>query len=174
MRSNPALPRSALSALTVALVLTTPAPAPAQDVLGTFAAWTAFSEKTGGKLTCYVGARPKKMEGKYTSRDPAYMLVTHRPAEKVRGEVSLEAGYTFKPGSEPVVTIGPKVFRLFSKGSNAWATDAAADKQLVQAMKAGAEMVVKATSTRNTATTDTYSLSGFSAAMAAIDKACAG
>jgi hypothetical protein len=172
MRSILALPRSALPCLAVALVL--PTPASAQDVLGTFAAWTAFSEKTGGKLTCYVGARPKKMEGKYTSRDPAYMLVTHRPAEKVRGEVSLEAGFTFKPGSEPVVTVGPKVFRLFSKGSNAWATDAAADKQLVQAMKAGADLVVKATSSRGTATTDTYSLSGFTAAMAAIDKVCPG
>ena len=53
-------------------------------------------------------------------------------------------------------------------------TDAAADKQLVQAMKAGSELIVKGTSGRGTATTDTYSLGGFTAAMAAIDKACAG
>ena len=172
MRSIPALPRPALSALAIALALATPAAA--QEPLGTFGAWTAFSDKTGGKLTCYVGAKPKKMEGKYASRDDAYMLVSHRPAEKVKGEVSIEAGYTFKPGSEPVVTIGPKVFKLFSKGSNAWATDAAADKQLVKAMKAGSELIVKGTSGRGTATTDTYSLGGFTAAMAAIDKACAG
>ncbi len=172
MRLILALPYAALTAFVFAFILAIPAAA--QDVLGTFAAWTAFSEKSGGKLICYVGAKPKKQEGKYTSRDPAYILVTHRPAEKVRGEVSVEAGYTFKPGSEPVVTIGPKTFRLFSKGSNAWAFDAAADKRLVQAMKAGAELTVKGTSSRGTATTDTYSLSGFTAAMAAIDKACPG
>ena len=158
----------------LALVLAAAMPAMAQDVLGTFGAWTAFSDKTGGKLTCYVGAKPKKMEGKYTSRDDVYLLVTHRPAEKVRGEVSLEAGYTFKPGNEPIVTIGSRTFKLFSKNSNAWATDAAADKQLVQAMKAGSELIVKGTSSRGTATTDTYSLSGFTAAFAAIDKACPG
>ncbi|MFO1155165.1 MAG: invasion associated locus B family protein [Rhodospirillales bacterium] len=169
--------RSALLPLAIpvlALALAPAKPAAAQDVLGTFGAWTAFSEKTGGKLTCYVGAKPKKMEGKYTSRDPAYLLVSHRPAEKVRGEVSLEAGFTFKSGSEPVVAIGPKTFKLFSKGSNAWATDATADKQLVQAMKTGNDLVVKGISARGTATTDTYSLGGFSAALAAIDKACGG
>lgn len=150
-----------------------PQPAAALDVLGTFDGWTAFSDKPGGRQICYVGAKPKKSEGKYTSRGDIYMLVTHRPADKVRGEVSLEAGYTFKPGSEPVVSIGTKTFKLFAKGSNAWAANAAADKALVEAMRAGKELVVKGTSSRGTLTTDTYSLSGFAAAFAAIGKACA-
>ncbi|MFO1128608.1 MAG: invasion associated locus B family protein [Rhodospirillales bacterium] len=168
MQSIPVL--MPLAALAVAVALASPAAA--QDVLGTFGAWTAFSEKSGGKLTCYVGSKPKKMDGKYTSRDPAYLLVTHRPAEKVKGEVSFQAGYTFKPGSEPVVSIGSRTFKLFTKESNAWATDAAADKQLVQAMKGGSDLVFKGTSSRGTAITDTYALTGFTAAMAAIDQAC--
>lgn len=148
------------------------APARAQDVLGTFDGWTAFSDKTGKKQICYVGAKPRKSEGKYTSRGDIYVLVSHRPAEKVRGEFSLEAGYAFKTGSEPVVTIGTRTFKLFAKGSNAWAANATADKSLVEAMKAGKDMVVKGVSGRGTATTDTYSLSGFAAALAAIGKAC--
>ena len=48
----------------------------------------------------------------------------------------------------------------------------AADRAIVAAMKAGRQMIVRGTSTRGTLTTDTYSLSGFSAALAAIDKAC--
>ncbi|MFO1120388.1 MAG: invasion associated locus B family protein [Rhodospirillales bacterium] len=51
--------------------------------------------------------------------------------------------------------------------------DAAVDRAIVAAMKAGKAMIVRGTSARGTLTTDTYSLSGFSAALAAIDKACA-
>ena len=40
------------------------------------------------------------------------------------------------------------------------------------AMKGGKAMVVKGTSSRGTLTTDTYSLAGFTAAYAAIGKAC--
>ncbi|MGB1026239.1 MAG: invasion associated locus B family protein, partial [Rhodospirillaceae bacterium] len=40
-------------------------------------------------------------------------------------------------------------------------------------MKRGRDMIVKGTSSRGTVTTDTYSLSGVTAAMNAIDKACA-
>lgn len=39
-------------------------------------------------------------------------------------------------------------------------------------MKAGRTMIVRGTSTRGTATTDTYSLTGFTAGMKAIDEAC--
>jgi Invasion associated locus B (IalB) protein. len=144
----------------------------AQEVLGTFDAWTAFTDKVSGKQICYIGSKPKKAEGNYTKRDEAFVLVTHRPAEKVVGEVSVETGYTYKAGSAPMVTIGDRKFTLFSKGSNAWAKDAAADKDLVAAMKSGAEMVIKGTSSRGTLTTDTYSLSGFTAAFNAITKAC--
>ncbi|MDP6574148.1 MAG: hypothetical protein QGI63_04470 [Rhodospirillales bacterium] len=43
---------------------------------------------------------------------------------------------------------------------------------MVGAMKRGLEMVVRGTSSRSTLTEDTYLLSGFTAAHAAIAKAC--
>ncbi|MGZ8996253.1 MAG: invasion associated locus B family protein [Rhodospirillales bacterium] len=43
---------------------------------------------------------------------------------------------------------------------------------MLDAMRAGRQMVVKGTSTRGTLTTDTYSLNGFSTALQSIDKAC--
>lgn len=46
------------------------------------------------------------------------------------------------------------------------------DRKLVKAMKAGSKMVVVGYSSRGTKTTDTYSLSGFTAAYNAISKAC--
>jgi hypothetical protein len=39
-------------------------------------------------------------------------------------------------------------------------------------MRAGSRLVAKGTSNRDTLTTDTYSLTGFSAAYNAINKAC--
>ena len=65
-----------------------------------------------------------------------------------------------------------KTFKLFSQGEFAWTVEVYDDKALVKAMRAGSKMVVKGTSSRGTLTTDSYSLSGFSAALKSINKAC--
>lgn len=144
-----------------------------QRSLGTFGDWAAMADGSNAKKLCYVGATPRKSEGKYASRGDVHMLVTHRPADKVRGEISLTNGYTFREGKDVEVTIDSKTFKLFTRGENAWAYDSTVDRAVVAAMKAGQKMTVRGTSSRGTLTTDTYSLSGFAAALAAIDKACA-
>ena len=145
-----------------------------QRSLGTFGDWTAMVDgSSANKKLCYIGTTPKKAEGNYTTRDDVHMLVTHRPAEKVHGEISITTGYTYREGKDVEVNIDGKTFKLFTRGDNAWAYDSAADRAIVAAMKAGQKMTVRGTSRRGTVTTDTYSLSGFSAALAAIDKACA-
>lgn len=145
----------------------------AQQNLGSFQDWTAFSDGAEKRI-CYIGSLPQKAEGNYTRRGDTYVLATHRPGENVFGEISVEAGYTFKPGSEVEVNIDGQTFRLFTQGGNAWAYDEKADKALVEAMKAGSKMIVKGTSSRGTVTTDTYSLAGFTAAFEAINQACGG
>ena len=95
------------------------------------------------------------------------------PAEKRIGEVSIQAGYTYKKGSNVNITIdGKKSFKLFTSNGYAWTYESADDRTLVAAMRAGNSMVIKGTSSRGTLTTDTYSLSGFTAAYKAINKAC--
>lgn len=155
---------------TVASIVAPPVSA-AQENLGSFQDWTAFSDGADRRI-CYIGSIPKKAEGKYTQRGDTYVLATHRPKEDVFGEISVEAGYTYKPGSEVEVDVDGKTFKLFTQGGNAWAYDENADQALVNAMKAGQRMIVKGTSSRGTPTTDTYSLSGFTAAFNAIDRAC--
>jgi invasion protein IalB len=140
--------------------------------IGHFKDWTAFVDGAGAKKICFIGSSPKKAEGKYTARGATYVLITHRPAEKTVGEVSVEAGYTYKDGSEVVAEVDGKPFKLFTQDGNAWTHNAQADKVLVQAMRAGSKLVVKGTSSRGTLTTDTYSLAGFTAAYDAINKAC--
>ena len=61
---------------------------------------------------------------------------------------------------------------MFTRGENAWNYDTKADRSMIKAMKAGSRMVVKGRSQRGTQTTDTYSLSGFTAAFNAISNAC--
>ena len=136
--------------------------------IGVYADWRAYTE---GAI-CYMGSEPKKAEGKYTSRGQPYVIVSHRPKDKSLGVIEIGAGYAYKKESEADVAIGDKSFRLFTDGSNAWARDAKTDRALVAAMKVGKAMVVKGTSSRGTLTTDTYSLTGFTAAFAAIGKAC--
>ena len=116
---------------------------------------------------------PKKSEGEYAQRGDAYVMVTHRPAEKLTGEVSVRAGYVYKEGSEAEVRVdsGP-AFTMFTDQGFAWARDTRTDQALMAAMRAGVTLVVKGTSSRGTQTTDTYSLKGFTAALEAINGAC--
>jgi hypothetical protein len=141
--------------------------------LGTFDDWVAYSYDAADSKVCYVSSVPKSSDPKSAKRDPAFFLVTNMPGRKppVKGEVSTIIGYPFKEGSGVKLTIDNLEFEMFSKGDTAW-VDTGNDKKIVAAMKAGQSLKVKGTSWRGTQTEDTYSLSGISAALAAIDKAC--
>ncbi len=134
--------------------------------------WTAFKTKEGSATVCYAGSEPTRNEGDYDKRGDIYILVTHRPALKELDVVSVEAGYEYQKGTDAIVKIGASSFKLFTAKGNAWARDAGTDRNLVQAMKNGANMIVNGVSWRGTKTKDTYTLSGFTAAYNAARKAC--
>ncbi|MDP9195669.1 MAG: invasion associated locus B family protein [Pseudomonadota bacterium] len=161
-----------VAVLAVALALAVPALAAEAQPLGAHKDWSSwmFEEKEG--KVCFMQTKPRKSEGKYTRRGDVYLQVTHRPAEGSFDVVSLTAGYSFKPGSDLSVKIDGRSFTLLTSGERAWALDEAGDRQLTDAILKGKQMVVKGVSSRGTETTDTYSLSGSTAAHKAIDKAC--
>lgn len=134
--------------------------------------WTAFVLKRGGGNVCYMASSPTKDEGDYKNRGEIFALVTNEPAANIRGEVSIVAGYTYRSDSRVTVQIGGAGFDLFTSGDRAWTQGPEDDGPLVDAMIKGADMVVKGVSSRGTLTTDTYSLSGFTATKKAIDRAC--
>ncbi len=140
--------------------------------LGDFEDWNAYRFKESGNVACYMASVPKKAEGNYTKRGDVFAIVTHRPAESRRDEVSFIAGYAYKTDSWVEVSIGEESFKLFTQDDGAWAPDKEADAALVNAMIKGRDMVVKGTSSRGTDTLDTYSLNGFTKAYQAINKAC--
>lgn len=158
--------------MAAAALVAAAAPACAQDVLGNFDAWTAFTDGTGKAKVCYVASQPIKEQGKYSERGDTFILVTHRPAEKTRDTVEVRAGYSYKEDSEVSLAIDGRSHSLFTSGGSAWARSQAEDSALAKAMIRGSRMIIKGTSSRGTLTTDTYSLSGFTAAYRAIGKAC--
>jgi len=171
------LPRSAALALAAALVSTlvsTAPPAAAADpkVLGTFKNWHAFALDEGGKRVCYMSTQPQKADVKGKARGEAYLLITHRPAEKSFDVVSIIAGYSYKAGGEAQVQAGKATFKLFTEGDTAWARDDVTDRKLSEALRTQDKAVVKGVSSRGTATTDTYALAGAAAAYKAINEAC--
>lgn len=142
------------------------------ETLGVHADWTAFKTAENGKAVCYIGSEPTRSEGDYTSRGETYVLVTHRPADGQNDVVSVRAGYAYRSGSEVAMQIGSTSVNLFTQDDHAWAYDTAGDQALVAAMKRGATMIVRGTSSRGTLTTDTYSLTGFTAAYNSSRQAC--
>lgn len=158
--------------LLTAVMIVLAVPAVAAEFLGQFRDWDAATTEVNGKKVCYMSSPPQTEEGDYSSRGPVTMFVTHWPAQDKFDEISVKAGYTYEDGSTAELTIGDQSWTLWTEGDRAWAYDADDEKAIVAGMKAGLEMVVEGTSSRGTATTDTYSLRGFTAAHREITQAC--
>ncbi len=148
--------------------------APGQGItrLGGAQGWQAYSDTEKGRKICYLVGEPSKSEPAGAKRSKVYASVTHRPADKVANEVSFNAGYLFKEGSDAELVIDGRKFSLFTNKDGAWSRDAATDKALVDALAKGKQAVIKGVSARGTETTDTYSLAGLAQALQQIDKAC--
>ncbi|NVJ98395.1 MAG: hypothetical protein HWE25_09595 [Alphaproteobacteria bacterium] len=137
--------------------------------------WDAMVAGSGSNKVCYVISVPKKtwISRSGASRGDIYLTVTHRPAFGVTDEVNVVVGYPIRQGSEARLSVdGKKSYQFFTEGRGAWAYDPKDDRSVVAAMKAGANMEVRATSQRGTNTRDTFSLSGFTAAYNAATRAC--
>ena len=160
--------------LALAFVLSVPlvTTATADKSLGTFKVWSAMTFDEDDKTVCMMWSQPEKAEGKYKKRGEIFVFVTHRPGDREMNKVSFETGYTFKEASEVRVIIDGKPYTLYTDGSTAWSYDVKDDVRMVKAMRAGRTMVMEGVSSRGTQTRDTYSLSGFTAAHNAINKAC--
>jgi invasion protein IalB len=144
----------------------------ASQRLGSAEGWTAYEFKEKSGQVCYLAGAPQKSETAGVRRKPPTAMVTHRPDEKVANVVSFDEGYPLKEGSTAALDIGGAKFDLFTKGDSAWAATSDLDKTIVEAMSKGKEAILKATPQKGKPTTDTYSLAGFSQALAMIDKAC--
>ena len=127
--------------------------------------WTFSKEENW----CYIGSIPDNEEGNYTKRGDTYVIV-YRINKSQDTIVQINAGYNYNEETEVELTIDQTTFKLFSQGDSAWSANQ--DKEIIRAMIRGKNMIVKGYSTRNTLTTDTYTLDGFTKAHNKLKKDC--
>ncbi len=160
------------SAITVCFAMLCAVPAQADEDLGRFNDWQSHTYQESGGKVCNMWSRPISHEEDGRPRGDIFAFVTHRPNDGGRrDEVSLEMGYPADPKKPVIVTIGSATWQFFSVDSSAFA-HSSDDAAVVKAMRAGSRMTVEGISARGTKTKDVYSLSGFTKAHGAIDKAC--
>lgn len=143
-------------------------------LLGTYGDWGAYTASPGGKKICFALAKPASQESVPANRprDPAYLFVSSRPTEKVKDEVSIIIGYGFKPNSDATLELGGASYAMYTQADGAWIKNAAEETRLVDAMRKGSDVTIKASSARGTATTDTFSLKGLAQALDKVGEEC--
>jgi invasion protein IalB len=132
--------------------------------------WSVFVASSPKE--CYIVSQPTSSVARRggsvveVQRGDIRLFVAFRPDDSVTNEVSFSAGY---PLADTVgMTIGADTFQLVpgEGDGNQWAWTAPADdSRAVAAMRRGVTASIKGTSTRGTDTEDTFSLSGFTAAV---------
>ncbi len=143
----------------------------AQQLLGQFTDWAAYSATAGNGKVCFVISQPKSRAPEGLNRDPAYFFISHRPTERVRNEVSVQIGFPLRAGSTMDLAVGSNTFSLVTQDQRGW-SNGQDNSRIVEAMRGGSDMAVKGTSGRGNVTTDTYSLKGISAALDRINTEC--
>jgi hypothetical protein len=143
-------------------------------LLGMFGDWGAYTAAPGGKKICFALAKPANSETVPPNRprDPAYLFVSSRPAEKVKDEVSIIIGYGFKPNSDATLELGGASYAMYTQADGAWIKNAAEETRLIDAMRKGSDVTVKGNSAKGTATTDTFSLKGLAQALDKVGEEC--
>ena len=143
-------------------------------LLGQFGDWGAYAASPGGKKICFVLAKPASSETNPPGRprNPSYMFISTRPADKVTNEVSIIIGYPFKPGTDATADVGSTNYALYTQQDGAWIKNATEEAHMVDAMRSGQNAVVKGTSAKGTQSSDTYSLKGLSQALDRTGQEC--
>lgn len=141
--------------------------------------WSTFEAESPRE--CISTSAPKQStltdgNGNPTSgnRGDIYLMVFYRPSENVNGQIMFTGGYPFASGSTVSLDVSGTTFELFTEGEYAWPATPEDDARVVAAMKRGSEAVLQARSGRGNITTDTFSLSGFTAAVEEAANRCAG
>ena len=142
------------------------------QVLGDYRDWSAFTANDGTGPICFAMSKPKTVEPIPDGYTQAYVYITHRISEGLRGEFNLIAGYEFAPDSVGVAKVGSNVFDLFINGDAAWLADPSEGENFARRLRAGSSLIIEGTSALGLKIVQTYSLSGATAASRAIDGAC--
>ena len=142
-------------------------------LVGTYGDWGAYQSTTGKVKVCYALSQPKDRQPATLQRNPAFMFISRRPANGVKNEISLDMGFPVKENAtNAVAEIGPTHYDLVLKGTYAWLKNPAEEVAMMETLRKGAKLVVKAPSIKGNVTTDSYSLTGLAQAWEKVQKDC--
>jgi len=163
---------TATAAAALMAMLPETAAAQAVDLVEKHGAWSVYADAATPKQICFIAAQPQAVEPIGANRGPIFFYITAWPKDGVKTEPSVKVGYPVDESKEMSVNVGTDTFKLFIKGERGFVQDSTEELKLVEALKKGSNAFVRATSQRGTATTDTYSLSGISAALDKLAATC--
>lgn len=143
-------------------------------LLGQYGDWGAYEASPAAKKVCFAISKPTASSTipPNRPRNPAYMFISTRPADKVSNEISVVIGYPFKPSSEASAEVGSTSFALYTQQDGGWIKNAAEEAHMIDAMRAGQTAVVKGVSAKGTQSSDTFALKGLSQALDRIAQEC--
>jgi invasion protein IalB len=159
-------------AIAAGAVSSTTASAQTVELAGTQGAWSLYADTATPKAVCFIAAQPQTVEPATAKRGPVYFYISAWPKEGVKTEPSIKVGYPIAADKEMTVTVGADTFKLFVKGERGFVAEAAEETKLLDALKTGTDAVVKATSARGTATSDTFALGGLGEALQKMADTC--
>lgn len=159
-------------ALVATLLMTGAASAQQVRLLGEHRAWSSYGASDAAGAVCFAMSKPESVTPAPDGYTQGYVYITNRPAENVTTEFNLVAGFTFQPDSKATVNVGGQVFNLFTQNDAAWLDDVSQASALASAIRAGSTMTVEGTSAAGIKVTETYSLSGATAAQQSIGSSC--
>lgn len=162
---TPSFLPAALLVAALALPSTTHAKPDGPKSIGVFQDWQAATHTEGGQPVCYALTRAKPA-GKLPGRGDVVLTVTQRPT--LRDAVSISAGFPFAANAEVKVEAGTAKLDFYTAQRSAFARSGHA---AVAAFTKAATAQATSPGPRGPVA-DSFSLKGFSAAYAAITKAC--
>ena len=138
---------------------------------GKYKNWESFVAETDKGKICFAQTVPTKRAPAAVKRDKSKLVVTFRPSEEIKDEVSLTSGHDYKTSSV-TASSGKRRYSFFSQKDFAWLLDDQEEKKFIQLMKKATDIIVKARTTKGAETTDHYSMMGFTKAYNTAKKAC--
>lgn len=135
--------------------------------IGKFDDWQAATHTEAGQQVCYAFVRAQPSTPAMPGRSDVVLTVTQRPGG--RDAVAISAGFSYPTGAEVEVAVDKTELPFYTSGRSAFAKDGAG---AAAAFIAGSKAVAKSPAPRNVTVSDTFSLRGFKAAYAAINKVC--
>jgi len=138
--------------------------------------WSVFED--ANPKECWAVSSPKETvnskDGRVVAvkRSDILFMAFYRPGAKVTGQITFTGGYPFASGSTVNLDVDGNSFELFTEGEWAWPASPSDDAKILSSLKRGSKAVLTARSGRGTITKDTFSLSGFTAAVEDAEKRC--